>query len=314
MTPTSLPPDHAARMERARLSLEGLSVGDAFGSQFFLPGVGPACLPSRRTPPVRNPWTYTDDTEMALGIVEVLARRGDIDQYELATVFARRYRRDVFRGYGGMAHVILAEIGRGTPWRNASHAAFDGRGSLGNGASMRVAPLGAYFAEDPEAVVSQADRSAEVTHAHPEGRAGAVAVATAAAWAWVNRAEFIGGRVGAGGRLLNAALERTPDGETRERLVLALALPAGAGVERAVNLLGNGSRVTAPDTVPFCLWAADHCLGDFPEALWTTVGAGGDIDTTCAIVGGVVALACRGIPPGWVAAREELDAEERRVR
>ena len=30
-----LPVDHAQRMARARLSLEGLSVGDAFGEDFF---------------------------------------------------------------------------------------------------------------------------------------------------------------------------------------------------------------------------------------------------------------------------------------
>src|SRR5262249_11783845 len=207
-------------------------------------GVWPSCLPHRRTPPAADPWNYTDDTEMALGILEVLERRGDIDQYDLAAVFARRYHRDIYRGYGGMAHVILAEIGRGTPWRNASHAAFDGRGSLGNGAAMRIAPLGAYFADDPDAVVTQADRSAEVTHAHPEGRAGAIAVATAAAWAWRQREEFIGGRVGAGGRLVQAALERTPEGETRERLELARRMPTDARVEQAANLLGNGSRVT----------------------------------------------------------------------
>ena len=48
---------------------------------------------------------------------------------------------------------------------------------------MRVAPLGAYFADDLEMVRAQAVLAAEVTHAHPEGIAGAVAVALAAAWA-----------------------------------------------------------------------------------------------------------------------------------
>ena len=49
---------------------------------------------------------------------------------------------------------------------------------------MRVAPLGAYFADALKTVVEQAQRSAEVTHAHPDGMAGAIAVAVAAAWAW----------------------------------------------------------------------------------------------------------------------------------
>jgi hypothetical protein len=37
MTASALPPDHAARLDRARLALEGLSVGDALGETCFLP-------------------------------------------------------------------------------------------------------------------------------------------------------------------------------------------------------------------------------------------------------------------------------------
>ena len=56
-------------------------------------------------------------------------------------------------------------------------------------------------------------------------------------------------------------------------------------------MLGNGSRITAPDTVPFALWCAARHIDDYAEALWTTVSAGGDNDTNCAIVGGIVVLA-----------------------
>src|SRR5207244_1505850 len=61
--------------------------------------------------------------------------------------------------------------------------AFGGAGSYGNGAAMRVAPLGDYFAGDPAAAARHAELSAEVTHTHTEGIAGAVAVAVAAAHA-----------------------------------------------------------------------------------------------------------------------------------
>src|SRR6516164_6776035 len=98
---TSLPHDHAARMERARLSLDGLSVGDAFGSQFFLPGVYRSHYPTRTPPP--GSWRYTDDTEMGLGILDTLARHGRIDQYHLADTFARRYVAEIYRGYGATA-------------------------------------------------------------------------------------------------------------------------------------------------------------------------------------------------------------------
>jgi ADP-ribosylglycohydrolase len=39
---------------------------------------------------------------------------------------------------------------------------------------MRVAPLGAYFADDLGEVARQALASAEVTHAYADGQAGAV--------------------------------------------------------------------------------------------------------------------------------------------
>src|SRR5262249_45598830 len=157
------------------------------------------------------------------------------------------------RGYGATAHEILAAIHKGTPWRNASYAAFGGEGSMGNGAAMRVAPLGAYFADDLAHVAAQADLSAEVTHAHREGRAGGIAVAVAAAWMWQvrdNPAERTRGR------LFEVVLDHTPPTETHERIEQARALVA-PDVVRAAGSLGNGSRVTAPDTVPFCLW----CVG-----------------------------------------------------
>src|SRR5262249_54105563 len=147
----------------------------------FVAGVWRACFAGRSAPP--GPWRYTDDTEMALGIVEVLGRHGAVEQYDLARVFARRYERDIYRGYGPGAHVLLAAIANGTPWRNASYSAFGGEGSMGNGSAMRVAPVGAYFADDLDDVVEQARASSVVTHAHPEGVAGAISVAVAAAWA-----------------------------------------------------------------------------------------------------------------------------------
>lgn len=60
--------------------------------------------------------------------------------------------------------------------------------------------------------------------------------------------------------------------------------------------------------VPFCVWVAANHLDDYRTAIVRTVRGGGDIDTNCAIVGGIVALAVgrEGIPPEWLAEREEL--------
>ncbi len=328
MPTASLPMNHDARMERARLALDGLSIGDAFGASIFDP---PRPESLRRPRPLpRPPWHYTDDTVMAMGIVEVLGRHGRIEQDELVAVFARRYWADVRRGYGPNIHKIFRAVRRGVPWRaaaiapaggqvphgwlgrlaswlglRATTAADRGPGSLGNGGAMRVAPVGGYFAEDVAAVVAEARASAEVTHSHPDGVAGAVAVAVAAAWAWRCRA---GRQRHTPEGLLDHVLEHTPDGPTRARLVHARTLPVDISADEAARQLGNGSPITSAETVPFTLWCAAHHLHDFVEALWTTVSVGGDIDTNCAIVGGVVALGSgrESIPPEWLEAREAL--------
>ncbi|MER6005354.1 ADP-ribosylglycohydrolase family protein [Nonomuraea angiospora] len=41
-----------------------------------------------------------------------------------------------------------ARVREGGDWRTLSAELFDGKGSWGNGAAMRVAPLGAWFAND----------------------------------------------------------------------------------------------------------------------------------------------------------------------
>lgn len=300
---SSLPNDHATRLERAQLSLEGLSVGDAFGEQFFHTLSVDLWIDQRTLP--QPPWPYTDDTEMALGLMQNLEDRGRIHEDYLASIFARRYDREPDRGYGSTAHHILQAIGLGQSWKSAAGEAFDGQGSMGNGAAMRVAPLGAYFADDLSRVVSEATASAAVTHAHPDGAAGAIAIAVAAAWAW---------RVGSGqeemkgSRLIEVALEHTPRSETRRGIEEALALPADVSPVTAARRLGSGLRVTSPDTVPFTLWCAARHLDDYVEAMWTTVSGLGDRDTTCAIVGGIIALSAgaESIPVVWREAREAL--------
>src|SRR4051794_12504539 len=130
------------RSKRACLSLAGLSVGDAFGERFFThPDVVEGLIDARALP--RTPWTWTDDTAMAVSVVAVLETHGRIDQDALAQAFATRYAADRLRGYGGTAHGILHAIGVGLPWREAAGGVFDGQGSMGNGAAMRAAPVGA---------------------------------------------------------------------------------------------------------------------------------------------------------------------------
>jgi ADP-ribosylglycohydrolase len=299
----SKPADHAVRMERMLLSLEGLSVGDAFGERFFLPPSVAVSLIEQRAVP-SAPWNYTDDTEMALSLVQVVDEHGHIAQDALARLFGVRYRRNPYKGYGGTAQEILQAIYLGEPWRRVSSQVFGGTGSMGNGGAMRVAPLGAYFADDLGRVVLEARASAEVTHFHPEGQAGAIAIAVAAAWAHSWRE-----RRAPAQQLFDVVLEHTPPGATRRGLERARALPLEESPPRAARELGSGSRVISEDTVPFSVWCAARHLGNYEEALWATVSGMGDRDTTCAIVGGIVALSAgrESIPAAWIQARERLE-------
>ena len=288
------------RLQRARIALEGLSVGDALGGFFEFNTALLRLIDAGELPP--SPWHYTDDTNMALSIYEILRQQGAIRQDELAASFAEHFDRS--RGYEMGARALMARMRKGHYWRDVAHELFKG-GSYGNGGAMRVAPVGAYFADDLEAVAENAALSSEITHAHTEGIAGAIAIAIASAIAWnirsspskPTRTEFI-----------NLVLPHIPISDVRSGLQSACNLASDLSLRDVVKSIGNGSRVTAQDTVPLALWSAGENLDNYEQAIWTTIRAGGDVDTTCAMVGGIVACytGIEAIPAEWIAMREPL--------
>ena len=290
----------SAPYERALVSLTGLSVGDAFGERFFLPHDALRVAIEARTPPP-GPWRYTDDTEMTLSVVELLREQGTIDGDALARRLVGRF--DPMRGYGPGAKRLLDKLRAGDAWQVACREVFRGVGSFGNGAAARVAPLGAFFAGDDARCRREAEQSALVTHAHPEGVAGAIAVAAAASFAQQTREQPFDPQA-----FMAHVLANTPASLVRDGIEEARQTLGEGSVGLAAQRLGNGSGVTAADTVPLCVWLLYQRPDDFLETLWLTVSALGDRDTTCAIVGGV--LACRvgveGIPAFMRAAREPL--------
>jgi ADP-ribosylglycohydrolase len=296
------------RARRALAALRGLAVGDALGSQFFVPANLPA-LRGRRLPP--GTWQWTDDTEMACSVLAVLLRHGRIEQDALAAAFAEHHGFD--RGYGPAVGRMLRLIRQeGADWHELAAGLFGGHGSWGNGAAMRVAPLGAWFAGEPQRAAQEAELSARVTHQHPEAVAGAVAVAVAAALLADPPGPSGGpGRApGDGAGLLVRVRELLPRSAVEAGLRRAEDMLDFGDVSTVAAVLGCGRRTSAHDTVPFALWAVARHHGDYTEALWATAQAGGDVDTTCAIVGGVTAAASPvGAPPGeWLERTEALPA------
>lgn len=279
---------------RALSSLRGLAVGDAFGACFD-DSINHGALRSRSLLP--GPWLWTDDTQMACSIFAVLSAYGRIDQEVLARSFAEHY--DIYRRYGpGTSRILRLMRRKGYHWRELARQAREGRGSWGNGASMRVAPLGAWFADDLDRVVDEATASAVVIHTHPDAVAGAVAVALAAAL-------FSAQPQVRGIQFLDTIAARTPAGPVRDKIRDARSISDSGA---AAAELGVGHHTSALDTVPFCLWVTAHRGHDFADSCWTAASAGGDSDTTCAIIGGIIGAGpvIDGVPPDWFARCEPL--------
>ena len=168
----------------------------------------------------------------------------------------------------------------------------------GNGAAMQAAPIGGYFSGNPRRAAKEAQLSTVVTHAHPEGQAGAMVVAVTASIAARDNPP-------SGQDFLQETMEFVLNSKTKEGIQRATEISSDR-IDKAIRELGTGYKVSAQDTVPFYLWNAAHHLDNYEESLWSTVVGMGDCDTTCAIVGSIVALSTHEIPAEWLTRREAL--------
>ena len=254
---------------------------------------------------------YTDDTAMAIGLAESLIEVGGIDHQHLGETFRRNYRREPWRGYASGPPTLFAQVERsGLSYQEAARRLFGGEGSLGNGAAMRIAPLGCFFWSSPQ-LYEQAAASAEVTHAHPVGKDGAavLALAVARAVGLDHRQEFPLEPVVAE----LAAFSRT---ETiREKMALVRALLAeAAGPEAAARKLGR--TVAVHESMPFAVYSFLRHPSSFEECLFCAVLHGGDRDTlgamACAVSGAYLGI--EAIPEWWRNKLENLRAVETLAR
>ena len=296
------------RIELADKSLKGISIGDAFGESFF--GETDKILNhirERRIP--KTSWEFTDDTVMAIAVYDQLRINSEINQNQLATEFAINHNKDVNRGYGATARRILREIGEGRNWKEISQSVFEGMGSMGNGASMRVAPIGAYFFDNLKKVKELAIKSAEITHSNIEGITGAIAVAIGAAIATklkLNNEEITPNE------FINQIVEELPDTDTKSKIKKSTTIPYSYNIETVKSILGNGSKIMAQDTVPFSIWCSANNLTNFEEAIWKAVSILGDRDTICAIVGGITIMSTdeNKIPKDWLKLVENFETSK----
>jgi ADP-ribosylglycohydrolase len=293
------------RMEYAKKALIGVSIGDAFGDSFFgETDEMEAKIRSREIP--KTKWEFTDDTVMSLAILESLETHGTIDQDWLIQKFCANHDLDPRRGYGATLRRLLREIQEGNPWKEVSQKAFEGQGSMGNGAAMRVCPIGAYYYDDLQKVKALAWKSAEVTHFNLEAITGAIAIALGTALTTQMNVE---NRFLQPLEFIDQILEELPESDTKSKISKSKSLSSDSHIETVKRVLGNGINMTAQDTVPFALWCTAYHLHHFEEALWKAVSILGDRDTICAMVGGMVIMSSQTdkIPPDWIRAVENVE-------
>ena len=179
--PSSKLPDIERLSDRFRGALLGVAIGDALGAP--LEGGSMRDRASLATwvsdPP--HPLRYTDDTHMTIATASSLVECRGFDAEHMALAMAAQYEREPWRGYGAGPPHVFGEMRHGRRWEDAARELFGGTGSFGNGAAMRVAPIGLFHYQDPKRAAEVARAAAQITHAHPVGQDGAGIVAAAVA-------------------------------------------------------------------------------------------------------------------------------------
>ncbi|HZZ72369.1 MAG TPA: ADP-ribosylglycohydrolase family protein [Pirellulales bacterium] len=113
---------------------QGCLLGLALGAPYE--GGGPERVVRRAIGKTRQGQRrWTDDTQMALELVESLLQHGRLEPDELAMRFARSYRWS--RGYGPAAAQTLKQIARGVDWRKAARPTHKVLSEMGRPCALR---------------------------------------------------------------------------------------------------------------------------------------------------------------------------------
>jgi poly(ADP-ribose) glycohydrolase ARH3 len=260
-------------------ALLGLAVADALGAPwegmdaYLIFDLGPAEKIVQHATNARL--TYTDDTQMTIGVAQALVAQGRIDIDELAAVFAANYHPD--RGYGQGARQIINAIGFGEDWKSLTKNIFAGQGSLGNGAAMRVSPIGLFFSSDIDRLTGEAALSARTTHQHPLGIDSARIMAIAIALA----AGSFGHRFSRSA-FLQGLLQHAETEEFQWQIRHALEL------KPFQSLSTFGNSLEAHRSVMTSILCFADCPDDYSQAIERAIGQGNDVDTLAAMTGALV--------------------------
>jgi len=274
-------------------ALLGTGIGDALGAPFE-GHLGATPEEIEAVAARQKVLTYTDDTHMMIGVAESLLRCQGFDGADMARTFARNYQLEPWRGYGPGPPRIFRMVSAGVPWEEAALKLYRG-GSFGNGAAMRVAPIGVLYHDDPIKLREIAHKSSQITHAHELGKEGAALQAYAVALATT-----LAPAAGFDRRGFLARLRDFVSGEVyREKLSKIEALLPSPDRERVVLELGHG--IEAPSSVPTAIYSFLSHPDSFARAVLYAISLGGDTDTIGAMTGAISGayLGASAIPEEW---------------
>ena len=224
---------------------------------------------------------FTDDSVLTLATAQALMEvspdsEAEVYREAFRDAYIRFAKHYPGRGYGG----------RFSRWlRGGDHSPYN---SCGNGSAMRVSPV-AWAARTLEECERLAKHSAEVTHDHPDGIAGAQATAGAC---WL-------GLHGASKEEIKAYVERF------------YKLDFTLDDIRPDYHFGHFQALNA-GTVPYAVEAFLES-SSFEDCIRNTMSIGGDSDTLGALAG-AIAEGFYGVPDAiWAEAESYLDDKFRQI-
>lgn len=266
--------------------LVGTCIGDALGMPFeglardnvsLTSWDGETFLPSRERPPTfygsnlsLKPAQYTDDGQMTIMVAESLLEKKGFDPDDLSKRYVDWIASGKARGYGRTTLLAVQNLQKGDHWMDSGVV-----GSYGNGTAMRAAPFGVYFRKDKQALISAVKDDSGITHSSSEAEAGALAIALATYYIVNDEAENYS--------ILKKIAEDLPDSVVKYQ-VERVALFAPYSVPADCVLKVFGTRADVRQTVPSALYCF-FAFNNFQDAIVAAIRAGGDTDTTAAIVG-----------------------------